>query len=230
MELHPKKPMHCPISEQVENGSWAGKAYFKNLKFIDFAPGANVEGTALKNTMIKLLPKSPDFITLQHFDQLEFVNCDTSSLTYFFEPPQAWANLADCGDYPCTGPKNTLFSFTNIKWTGNTVNPEFAREDFTLIPKIDTYTDQFPDCDPMESINGHICSNNDLGILVWESQDPDSIDRSIQPIYIRYDEKEENQNKLNSYMDHNCDSFYNSQQRISRFPGLIYAPPHGGEG
>jgi len=25
-------------------------------------------------------------------------------------------------------------------------------------------------------------------------------------------------------MDHNCDSFYNSQQRISRFPGLIYAP------
>jgi hypothetical protein len=25
-------------------------------------------------------------------------------------------------------------------------------------------------------------------------------------------------------MDHNCDSFYNSQQRISRFPGLVYAP------
>lgn len=23
-------------------------------------------------------------------------------------------------------------------------------------------------------------------------------------------------------MDHNCDSFYNSQQRISRFPGLVY--------
>jgi len=38
MELHPKKPMHCPLSSQVENGSWAGKAYFKNLKFIDFAP------------------------------------------------------------------------------------------------------------------------------------------------------------------------------------------------
>lgn len=31
-------------------------------------------------------------------------------------------------------------------------------------------------------------------------------------------------NILNSYMDHNCDSFYNSQQRISRFPGLVYAP------
>ena len=26
-------------------------------------------------------------------------------------------------------------------------------------------------------------------------------------------------------MDHNCDSFYNSQQRISRFPGLVYSGP-----
>jgi hypothetical protein len=37
-------------------------------------------------------------------------------------------------------------------------------------------------------------------------------------------------NKLNSYMDHNCDSFYNSQQRISRFPGLVYAPPKAADG
>jgi hypothetical protein len=38
----------------------------------------------------------------------------------------------------------------------------------------------------MTAINGHQCTNNDLGILVWESLDPDSIDRSIQPIYINY--------------------------------------------
>jgi hypothetical protein len=62
--MHPDKDMHMPISSQVENGSWAGKAYFKNLKFIDFAPGANKDGAVLRNTMIKLLPKSPDFITL----------------------------------------------------------------------------------------------------------------------------------------------------------------------
>jgi hypothetical protein len=41
MELHPSKPMHCPLSSQVENGSWAGKAYFKNLKFVDFSAGKN---------------------------------------------------------------------------------------------------------------------------------------------------------------------------------------------
>jgi hypothetical protein len=92
-------------------------------------------------------------------------------LTHFFDPPKKWANLADCGDFPCTGPKNTLFSFTNIKWTGigESKDAKFAREDFTLIPTIPTYTENFPDCEKMESINGHICSNNDMGILVWES-------------------------------------------------------------
>jgi len=41
MEIHPSKEMHCPLSSQVENGSWAGKAYFKNLIFKNFAPGIN---------------------------------------------------------------------------------------------------------------------------------------------------------------------------------------------
>jgi len=36
LEIHPSKDMHCPLSEQVENGSWAGKAFYKNLKFIDY--------------------------------------------------------------------------------------------------------------------------------------------------------------------------------------------------
>jgi hypothetical protein len=103
-------------------------------------------------------------------------------------------------------------------------------KDFTLIPSVPGYTNNFVDCTAMSAINGHQCTNNDLGILVWESLDPDSIDRSIQPIYINYNEDSAKQNKLNSYMDHNCDSFYNSQQRISRFPGLVYAPSSGAAG
>jgi hypothetical protein len=50
MEIHPAKEMHCPLSSQVENGSWAGKAYFKNLKFIDFKPApGKVSGSVMKN-------------------------------------------------------------------------------------------------------------------------------------------------------------------------------------
>jgi len=133
--------------------------------------------------MVKVLEKSPDFITLQHYDGFIFENCDSDFLTYFFDPPQKWANLADCGDFACTGPKNTIFSFTNTQWTGTV--PKNALENFSLIPNIPGYTDNFPDCEAVPSINGHRCTNNDLGILVWESNDPDSIDRSIQPVYYR---------------------------------------------
>lgn len=74
-------------------------------------------------------------------------------------------------------------------------------------------------------MNGWICNTSGLGILLFESNDPDSLDRSIQPVYYQYQNNTANQIKLNSYQDHNCDSFYNSQKRISRFPGLAY----GGE-
>lgn len=115
-----------------------------------------------------------------------FENCDSDFMTYFFEPPQKWANLADCGDFPCTGPKNTIFSFVNTKWTGTV--PANALENFSLIPNIKEfgeYSGSFPDCTLVEGMNGYRCTNNDLGILVWESNDADSIDRSIQPVYYR---------------------------------------------
>lgn len=60
----------------------------------------------------------PDFITIQNFEDIEFRNCEYKALTYFDDPPRGWANLADCGDFPCTGPKNTIMTFKGIKWTG----------------------------------------------------------------------------------------------------------------
>ena len=99
---------------------------------------------------------------------MKFHNCEMKALTWFYEPPQGWANLADCGDFPCTGPKNTLFSFENTEWTGTT--PEDALTDFSLIPDVPEYSKYFPTCKPMlDEINGYICTTKTLGILLWES-------------------------------------------------------------
>jgi len=49
MEIHPTKDMHCPISSQIENGSWAGKAFYKNLKFIDFNSVKKATGGDMSN-------------------------------------------------------------------------------------------------------------------------------------------------------------------------------------
>lgn len=55
---------------------------------------------------------------------------------------------------------------------------------------------------------------------MFESQDDDKFDRSIQPIFIHNEEIGFN-NTLNSMMDHVWDGFYTGQIRASRFPGLL---------
>lgn len=57
---------------------------------------------------------------MQQFKNLRFHDSEVGAMTYFFEPPLKWANPADCGIFPCTGPKNTVMNFKNIQWIGNT--------------------------------------------------------------------------------------------------------------
>ena len=61
-----------------------------------------------------------------------------------------------------------------------------------------------------------------LGILLFESEDSDKYDRSMQPIYVKKQGTSIN-NKLNSYMDHVWDGFYTGQLRLSRFPAAVQA-------
>lgn len=46
-----------------------------------------------------------------------------------------------------------------------------------------------------------------MGMLVWESLDADSRDRSMYPVYVGLDGTDMN-NKVNSFMDHVWDGFY----------------------
>ena len=41
------------------------------------------------------------------------------------EPPLAWANLDDCGNFPCTAPLNVELFFKRSSF-GGTVQPTFA--------------------------------------------------------------------------------------------------------
>jgi len=96
-----------------------------------------------------------------------------------------------------------------------------------MIPDVKGYTEHFKDCVPYAAWNGYLCDNKDLGILLFESEDDDKWDRSMQPIYIKESgEGKVASNKLNSFMDHVWDGFYTGQVRLSRFPGLV----QGGKG
>jgi len=63
-----------------------------------------------------------------------------------------------------------------------------------------------------------------MGILLFESEDPDKMDRSMQPIYVKKNGTEM-ENKLNSFMDHVWDGFYTGQTRRSMFPSIFQGQP-----
>lgn len=54
-------------------------------------------------------------------------------------------------------------------------------------------------------------------MLLFESLDADTYDRSVQPVIIT-NEATGYSNKINSMMDHVWDGFYTGQKRLSRFP------------
>lgn len=64
------------------------------------------------------------------FTDITFDNVAANALTWFFEPPQSWATNIDCGDFPCTGPKNTIFSFKKSVWQNTPASSDLNKEDF----------------------------------------------------------------------------------------------------
>jgi hypothetical protein len=61
----------------------------------------------------------------------EFINVKDGAFVTLSNPNPGWANLRDCGDFPCTGPSNILLSFQGTVWTGT--KPRWAMKDFQVI-------------------------------------------------------------------------------------------------
>ena len=41
-----------------------------------------------------------------------------------------------------------------------------------------------PQCTKQDSWNAYLCTNDNMGVLIFDSLDADTMDRSVQPIYI----------------------------------------------
>ena len=44
-----------------------------------------------------IAPFASDFIPVQEFDETTFTDVEEAALGYFFDPPQEWAVIDDCG-------------------------------------------------------------------------------------------------------------------------------------
>jgi hypothetical protein len=46
---------------------------------------------------------------MHEFYDTEFTNIEDDAMASLMNPDPKWANLEDCGNFPCTGPYNLLY-------------------------------------------------------------------------------------------------------------------------
>ena len=151
------------------------------------------------------------------------------------DPNPGWANPADCVEFTCTGLYNVVMRFEQAQFYGEDV----ARmpRSFSIISYDNkepgsTSSSVIPECEPNDTWNAYLCSSTpNIGVLMFDSLDADRMDRSVQPVWIQANTGHEScgddgdtcfNNKLNSYMDHCWDGFYECQKRETRFPTMVY--------
>ena len=89
-------------------------------------------------------PYSSDKIPPHFFDNCKFTNVDDLGFALLEKSPSKWANVKDCGNFPCTAPNNFIMGFTSVKYDG--ITPSTTARDFTLVPDEKTVAGTYPNC------------------------------------------------------------------------------------
>lgn len=90
----------------------------------------------MRNVIFERNPMGSDKIPPHFFDNCKFEDVTDDGFAFLDKPDPAWANIKDCGNFPCTAPNNVIFTFTNTKYYGAT--PSIASSAFTLVPDDET--------------------------------------------------------------------------------------------
>jgi hypothetical protein len=167
-------------------------------------------------------------------------------ILYYQDPNPAWAGV-NCGGFPCSAPNNIVLKITsfkkstrsqimfnipnNPKWkvkslkciepnlniNGDTSISSFLKNGVTLIPNKFTLSD----CKIVNSWNGMICpSERDIGMVVIQSVEKEANTRTVAPVLVE-SYKDNFSNKVNGYMDHDCEVGYPSFKKTPVHGSLI---------
>ena len=187
------------------DGTWAGRVVMNRNRFYRFNSATSAANGAQRQSVIGLNPTAADVVPVLEAYDTYFEDVQDDAMAFLYDPPAHWAKFDDCGAFPCTAPWNVLFQFKRTTFGG--VRPSSAKADFQLIADNDGFAPYVPDCSRFETPNYYMCEQRYLGMLMFESEDADKRDRSLQPIYMQLQGTNMN-SKLNSFMDHIWDGFY----------------------
>jgi hypothetical protein len=154
----------------------------------------------------------PVFMETSTFDNFNFL-----SLGYLDAPNPDWAIISECGNFPCTGPTQIAVHFNGN--TGLTDTSGATADNFTMLGKNGAFLFmKDKECTLLNEWNGIYCKDSsDIAVLMFESLDPDRVDISSVPMYMKTSNGFTSMH--NSFMMKKWDGFYPSLERLPRFPG-----------
>jgi hypothetical protein len=213
--LMPTGASELPIYGSKGEGNWGGKVTINRTKFAKFL-GKSKCGE--RSTIFARNPKGSDKIPPHFFNNCILEDVDDTGFAFLEKPNPAWANVKDCGNFPCTAPNNLIFSFADTTYSGTTPTSKPAA--FVIVPDDETVGGTYGTCTRREAQQAYICEADNIGMMMFENLDDDAWDRAIQPVELTNSTTGFN-NTLNAMMDHIWDTFYTGQRRMARFPTAL---------
>jgi hypothetical protein len=79
---------------------------------------------------------------------------DQNALAFLMSPPAEWANIDDCGQFPCTSPNNVLIQFERSTYAGS-LTPSRLDRNFQIISGLDENSGAFRGCSRVNEWNAY---------------------------------------------------------------------------
>lgn len=221
-DKHILSPSGMPMHKIKGDTAWGTTVLMENNHFIGFSGKTMYDK---KNYIFGSSEYQPDYTPPHIIKNSVFQDVQKGGFAWFIQPPEAWANIKDCGNFPCTAPNNILYYFTGSDFKGmEPFDPSQKKADFQVVANNDGFGKHITQCTSyIDSMNAYHCSVPTLGVLHFDSNDEDRMDRSSQPITMTSKLHPGINNVLNSGMDHVWDGFYTGQLRATRFPAVVEA-------
>jgi len=137
----PTAPSQLPIYGSHGEGNWGGKVTVNDSKFARFV-GKGRCGERV--SMFARNPKGSDKIPPHFFNRCELEDVDDGGFAFLEKPTPAWANVKDCGNFPCTAPNNIILSFAETTYKGLT--PTSTPKEFVIVPDDETVGGTYGNC------------------------------------------------------------------------------------
>ena len=110
-----------PIYKIKSDGAYGTVTDFQNVKFYNFKATTKC---GAKQRVFKVSKYASDYIPKQNFKYTSFSNVEDAAVNYIYDPPEEWAKIDDCGEWPCTAPQNVVVQFEGTTYSG--ISPSYT--------------------------------------------------------------------------------------------------------